>query len=128
MNSVKNVLFLVNNLNEKGKPKSKISKELINKMHPGVSETAKLLARQTPLFESLQIKELHRSSLFTCFTRLYFKTVRNFFRKMIKKPTNLEGLFGFFVKSSQIFFEGSNRDEEGNVAAMFWLILEDFEE
>lgn len=128
LNSIKNLLFLVNNISIKGKPKTRISKISITQMHPKISETSKLLARQTPLFEKNKMKNISRQILYNVFTKLFFKNLKIFFLDLFMDPENLQGLFAFSVQASQILFEGAEKEDEPTVAALFYQMLDDYED
>lgn len=69
-------------------------------MYPKTSETSKLLARQSLLFENVDKVSINRNQLFAALSKLFFKTLRIFLKKLQINPKSLESLFSFFIQST----------------------------
>lgn len=72
----------------------------MQKMYPKITETSKLLARQSLLFENMDRVKITRTHLFSAFSKLFYKTLRLFLKKLKISPKNLDGLFSFMVQGT----------------------------
>lgn len=124
INSVKNLIFAVNNIEKTGNPKTRISKGKLTNINEKVTETSKLLARQNFIFEDPL--GINRQKLYFGFAKLFFKTFKVFFKSFYRRSFDLSPLFSVLVQSSQIFFECVEKSDEKNVLAFFYQTLDDF--
>ena len=106
-----------------GKPQARIDKQIITKMYGSVSPTQLLLAKQIDLYDS---QKMQRVDIYSAISKLFYKSLNIFFQSKFLKKVELGGVFEYFVSSSQIFFEGMDKENETIIVALFNIGLNQF--
>ena len=125
LNSIKNLIFLANNIELQGNPKSRISKNKIIEMFPKVSETSKLLARQNYLVDD--VTQINRQKIYFAFIKAFYKTLKIYIKHHFKRNHDLSPVFSILVQISQIFFECAEKEDESTIAAYLYQSIDELE-